>query len=591
VRVACARGYAAPASASSLRCGVAALLLIAVGSGCADSRNPSPDRVVLVTIDTLRADRVGCYGDARARTPALDTLAAGGVRFEAAISPAPITLPAHASLMTALDPPRHAVRHNSLHRLGDAVPTLAESLRAQGFATGAFVGSVVLAQRYGLARGFDVYDVGAMERASSQTAGYAERPADKVVDAALAWVAKAPPRFFLWLHLYDPHAAYDPPAGFAAAFASDPYRGEIAFADHQVGRLLDAVRARFGADGLLVVATSDHGESLGEHGELRHSYGIYDATQRVPLILSGGGLPAGRVVAEPVRLVDVAPTLLAAVGAPPLPGVDGSALQPLLSGGADGERVAYVETFATRYDYGWSALQGLRSARFKYIRAPRPELYDLRADPGEQRDLAARMPEVVSELDAALTQRLAAPAAVAEDVALPESERARLRALGYVAPDPAGVDLAQPISGPDPKDEIGLLKRLHRAERLALLGRHADAYATLRDLEDPAPAVAGLRATLALKAGDAAAAERDARTAATKEPRRADLRLVLGNALEAQGRDADARGAYEEATRLDAESVEAWRGVERTALRLRDAAGAERAHAAAEALAAPGAAP
>jgi arylsulfatase A-like enzyme len=564
--------------------GVGIAALCAAASGCGEARNPAPERVVLVTIDTLRADRVGCYGDAHARTPTLDALAASGVRFEHAISPAPLTLPAHASLLTGLDPPRHAVRHNSIHRLSDSVPTLAEALRERGYATAAFVGSAVLARRYGLARGFDVYDEHA-QRSSSQTVGYAERPADRVVDAAEAWLTAAPPRFFLWLHLYDPHAAYAPPAGFAAAFPNDPYRGEIAFADYQVGRLLAALRGRFGAEGLLVVATSDHGESLGEHRELRHSYGIYDATQRVPLILSGVGISPGRIVEAQVRLVDVAPTLLAAAGAPPLADIDGRALQPLLAGGGDGERLAYVETFATRYDYGWSALQGLRSGGYKYIRAPRPELYDLRADPAERTDLAAQQPELARSLDATLGELLARPSRAPEAVALPPAERERLRSLGYVAPEPDPAAEAAPFSGPDPKDEIGLLARLNRAESLAVLERYAEALALLRGLEDPPPAVAGLRASFALRTGDYAAAERDARSAALREPRRPDFQLLLGNALEAQAQHAAARSAYEEAARLDPENREAWLSVERTALRAGDAAAAERARSAAAALA------
>jgi arylsulfatase A-like enzyme len=336
-------------------------------------------------------------------------MAAQGVRFETAISPAPLTLPSHASLMTGLDPPRHGVRHNSIHRLAAGVPTLAEHMRAHGMATAAFVGALVLDRRFGLDRGFDVYD-DRMERRSARFSGYAERPADHVVDAAVAWLERAPQRFFLWVHLYDPHVEHQPPPGFAAAFARRPYLGEIAFADQQTGRLVRAVRDRFGDEGLLVAITSDHGESLGEHGEPTHAYTVYDATQRVPLILLGTGLPAGRVVATPVRLLDVAPTLLATVGARALDS-DGRDLRPLWEApDAGGDPpAAYVETLATHLDYGWSPLVGLRTERFKYIRAPRPELYDLAADPGELHDLADRDPERVRRLDAALERRLASP--------------------------------------------------------------------------------------------------------------------------------------------------------------------------------------
>jgi arylsulfatase A-like enzyme len=567
---------------------------MAAAASCSKPAIPAADRLVLVTIDTLRADRVGCYGDAHARTPVMDTLAAQGVRFEAAISPAPLTLPSHASILTALDPPHHAVRHNSTHRLPEGVPTLASALHDAGYATAAFVGSVVLAQRYGLSRGFDVYDDMHMERTSSQTSGYAERPANHVVDAVEQWLANAPPRFFLWVHFYDPHAAYTPPAGFQAAFAHDPYRGEIAFADYQLGRLLELVRKRGhgnplagGGDASLFVAvTSDHGESLGEHEERRHSYGVYDATQRVPLILAGPGMPAGQVVRAPVRLVDVPPTLLVAAGLPPWPDADGRPLQPLVAGDEREVRDAYVETLATHFDYGWSALQGLRSDRYKYIRAPRPELYDVSADPGEKDDLAAKLPEVARELDERHAARLARPGPAVEAVTLDAKERALLGSLGYVAPEATPELLAaDPFSGPDPKDEIGLLARMAEAERASLLG-HADAALdALRDLEDPPPAVAALRAQLALKAGDPAQAERDIRGAIAREPRRADLRLVLGNALEAQGDAASARAAYEEAARIEPENRTAWQGIARMSQLGGDAEAAARARANADALA------
>jgi arylsulfatase A-like enzyme len=582
-----ARFAASLGSASKLLRGVALLLCAALGSGCAEARKAPPDRVVLVTIDTLRADRVGAYGDARARTPVLDTLAAHGVRFETAISPAPLTLPAHASLLTALDPPRHAVRHNSIHRLDDGIPTLASALSEAGFATAAFLGAVVLERRYGLARGFDLYDDQQMDRQSSQTVGYAERSAEHVVDAALRWLETAPPRFFVWVHFYDPHAAYAPPSGFAMAFARDPYRGEIAFADFQLGRLLDALRARFGAEGLLVAVTSDHGESLGEHGEPRHSYGVYDATQRVPLILHGVGMPAGRVVETPVRLVDLAPTLLEAVGLPALPDADGRPLQPLIAGRAQEPRPAYVETFATRYDYGWSALQGLRTERYKYIRAPRPELYDLQQDPGERNDLAAGLPEVAGELEARLAAALARPGPTPARVTLDPAAQEQLRALGYVAPETSPeIEAQDPLAGPDPKDAIVLLQRLAEVERLTLLERPAEALALLRDLPDPPTAVVALRAATAFKAGDLELAQRDARRAIEREPRRLDVRLLLASAVETQAGAASAREAWEAAARLDPRSHTAWQGIARALEQQGDAPGAARARARAEALAA-----
>jgi len=514
--------------------------------------------VVLVTIDTLRADHVGCYGAADAHTPSLDTIADEGVRFAVAVSPAPLTLPAHASLMTALDPPDHGVRHNAIQRLGDGIPTLAEHLRAAGYATAAFVGSLVLDERFGLGRGFDVYG-DAMAGRVSANVGFAERPADRVVDAALDWLERAPERFFLWVHFYDPHASYAPPPGFASAFASRPYAGEIAFADSQLGRLMGEIRARWPAGGTLLAATSDHGESLGEHGEATHSYTIYDATQLVPLLVSGPGVPRGRVVASPVRLVDVGPTLLALAGAAPLPDVAGRDLWPLIGGQEEGERVAYLETLATRLDYGWSPLLGLRTARFKYIRAPRPELYDLRDDPAERRDLAAAEPEVTARLDRLLTQRLAASAAPRADarlvVGLGDDERAQLRSLGYAVPD--GAAAAAPsaaVGGPDPKDEIAVLQQVREAQRDADEGRLSEALERLAGVEDGGTATAAMRAAIAVATGDYALAERDARFVLGREPDRSDVLIILGRALAGQGRLLEAGAAFEAAVLIDPRS-------------------------------------
>jgi len=267
-------------------------LLLAVAL-LANACSRGPERVLLVTIDTLRADRLGCYGREGAQTPTLDGIAAEGVRFETAISPAPVTLPSHASLMTALDPPSHGVRYNSIFRLEEGFPTLAEGMRTAGFKTAAFVGAMVLERDFGLARGFDSYDDQMPPRWGMGRAQRAERSADAVVDEAIAWLEKAPDRFFLCVHLFDPHAKYEPPPDFARAFPDDPYAGEIAFVDAELGRLLKHLNQRWPDQRTLVVATSDHGESLFDHDEPTHSYGIYDSTQRVPLLMQGPGLGVG----------------------------------------------------------------------------------------------------------------------------------------------------------------------------------------------------------------------------------------------------------------------------------------------------------
>jgi arylsulfatase A-like enzyme/thioredoxin-like negative regulator of GroEL len=531
-------------SPSRVRPGLAVLLL-AGGLACGGAPEPPPERIVLVTIDTLRADHLGCYGAQRAHTPHLDAIAEAGVRFAVALSPAPLTLPAHASLMTGLDPPGHGVRHNSLFRLGAELPTLAEGLREAGYATAAVVGALVLERRFGLARGFDHYDdrIGGARR--SAPTGFAERSADRVVDAALAWLADAPSRFFLWVHFYDPHMTHDPPPGFAAAFADSPYDGEIAFVDAELGRLLGAIAQRFGEDGLLLVATADHGESLGEHGEITHSYTIYEATQRVPLLMRGPGVPAGAVVDAPVSLVDVAPTVLALARAEPLPGARGHDLGPLLRGDSAAPRTLYMETVATQLDFRWSPLLAVRAGSHKYIRAPRPELYDLERDPAETRNLAPAEPEHVARLDAELERHLAQASATPETTDLSPADRARLRSLGYVVPDEAPpLSALGVVGGADPKDRIGgvagVLVELAYAQRELADDDPEAALARLNALGDAGASVSSQRAVASLASGDAAAAEREARRVLTSQPARTDMRVLLARALLAQGCEAQA---------------------------------------------------
>jgi arylsulfatase A-like enzyme/Tfp pilus assembly protein PilF len=552
-------------------------LLVAAGLGGAGCPAPVVERVVLVSIDTLRADHVGCYGADFARTPTLDRLAAEGVRFAAAISPAPLTLPAHTTLLTGIDPPLHGVRHNSIFRLSREIPTLAERMQKAGFATAAFVGAFVLEARYGLARGFDLYDDRMAARPSSDQVGYAERPANHVVDAASAWIEGAPRRFLLWVHFYDPHLAHSPPAGFAAAFAERPYDGEIAFVDAQIARLLAALERRFGSEGVLVVVTSDHGESLGEHGEPSHSYGLYDATQRVPLILRGPGLPAGRVVESQVRLQDVAPTLLARVGAEPLPGATGLSLEPLWRGReAEAERVAYAETLATRLDHGWSPLFAVRTGRFKYVRAPRPELFDLRHDPRETRNLAESEPARLEELSHLLDQHLDGSRPVRADIQASPEETALLERLGYVVPSASAL-AGDPtrVEGPDPKERLGLLKLINGAGHAFQEGRAGEFLAELDATGEKGAIARSLMAIAAHWAGDPVRGEREIRAALDANPGRADFLVILGQALEAQGRDAEARAAYEQARARQPAGAMPYLGLGRLAERAGELAAAE----------------
>lgn len=476
---------------------VLALLALACGRDPAPPVAPSvpaPARpsVLLVTIDTLRADRVGCYGRAGAGTAALDRLAAEGTRFERARTAVPITLPAHASILTGLYPMHHGVHDNGIATLGPAARSVVESFHTAGYSCAAFVSAFVLSRRFGLDQGFAVYDE---VRAQYALSGLVEeRPADQTVDAALAWLATAQEPFFLWVHLFDPHQPYRPPPPFAERFAADPYQGEIAFADAELARLLGAARTRAG-ERLLVAATADHGEGLGEHGERTHSAFLYDSTLRVPLILSGPGVPVGEVVAEPVLTIDIAPTLLSLAGLPPLGGIDGVPLEPLFAAQSI-ERAApqFFETYWGFLNQGWSPLLAVSDGRRKLIDAPRPELYDLIDDAGESDN------RFVTDDAAALTMRRAVRTfwqrrrSLSEERKLTAEERRTLDQMGYLGDADGGRGLPLPDAAMlDPKDHIAVLDLQN--EVLSLLSRYDAGQPADKALLDQALALveAGLR--------------------------------------------------------------------------------------------------
>ena len=408
-----------------------------------------PPSVLLITIDTLRADRVGAYGDLKARTPALDALARQGVVFERAYTSAPITLPAHVSIMTGLLPPAHGVRGNGAFALGPTVPTLAEVLKASGRRTAAFVGGFPLSRRFGLSRGFDEYD-DAMSKAGGVNYDFAERRARDVVDSATRWMSANPGPVFVWVHLFDPHAPYDPPPEFRT---DDPYRDEIASADAAVATLMSAWDARGGRG--IVVATSDHGEAFGEHGEWSHSLFVYDTTLHVPLLVRAPGFEAGKRAAVSVGLTDIAATVLAAAGvkAGSLPG---SSLAGALAPGAR-DRALYAETLAPRLDFGWSDLRSIREDGFKWIRAPKAELYAVGVDTAEEKNLFAEDSSRGRVLDTALSKTLTATGERSASRSPDAESVERLRSLGYVQ-GPGGKG-----SGADPKDRVEVARKIASA--------------------------------------------------------------------------------------------------------------------------------
>jgi arylsulfatase A-like enzyme/Tfp pilus assembly protein PilF len=412
--------------------------------------------VLLVTIDTLRADHVGCYGAKDAETPALDALAARGVRFATAVAHVPLTGPSHASLLTGRTPLGHGMRDNGSFALPPTIPTLAEAFRAAGYRTAAFVSGFPLDRRFGLARGFDVYDDRLPHGNDPRRAPYVERPADQTTRAALAWLrAAGPGPWFAWVHYFDPHAPYEPPADLAARFAAHPYDGEIAFADREVGELLRGVGADRPGAPTLILVTADHGESLGEHGEDTHGVFVYDSTLRVPFLLAGPGI-AARVSPVVARGIDVAPTLLDLAGLPVLSGAEGRSLRPAARGRAMEDAPAYAESLFARLNLGWAELHAWRTARFKLIEAPAPELYALDDDAAESRNVAVERRDVADGLRRGLRAALAErppEAPLAKNAEAAE----RLRSLGYLGGSaPAGSSLR------DPKEAIGLLRRMER---------------------------------------------------------------------------------------------------------------------------------
>lgn len=475
-----------------------------VGRGC---------NVLLVTLDTTRADRLGCYGYTAAETPNLDRLAAEGVRFERCATCVPITLPAHASIMTATYPFHHGVRDNGKYRLHGGNVTVAELLARLGYETTAVLGSFVLNAKYGVGQGFDRYvDLASADEGVLDLHGHSnERPADEVADLAVAALdAFGDRRFFLWVHFFDPHWPYAPPEVFAERHEDD-YDGEVAFVDAELGRILNALEQRGLAGKTLVVVVGDHGEGLGQHQEDAHSFFVYETTMQVPLIVRcPERLPRGKVVRETVRTVDVMPTILEFLGesdtltAP----VHGRSMLPLMSGdGGGAAREAYGETFRPTEVFEFSPLRSLLVGEWKYIHAPTPEIYHLSDDPGETENLAADEPQRVADMRERLRDLIAdsAPPYWLADSAQPMSdeERARLESLGYVTGDAgaageAAVELKQfDPTGPDMKDHAEVVRLWSFAAAAWQAGQMEAAEQLYSQLVERVPKMMSFRTRLA----------------------------------------------------------------------------------------------
>jgi arylsulfatase A-like enzyme/Flp pilus assembly protein TadD len=493
--------------------------------------------VLLVTIDTLRADALGCYGRAGARTPWIDRLAKAGIRFTEAHAQNVVTLPSHTNILSGLYPYQHGVRDNAGYRLPDNVDTLATILKRAGYRTGAFVSAFTLDSRFGLDRGFDVYD-DRYGDPDERAFLVQERPGRETVAAALAWLRSGDGPSFAFVHLYEPHFPYAPPEPFASLYRGEPYHGEVAAADAALEPLLRPL-LEAGRDGhTLVVLTADHGESLGEHGEQSHGVFAYEATLHVPLLVFAPRLLAPRVVSSPVRHVDILPTVLDALALPAPAGLPGRSLLSIAAGDGNGGESppSYFEALSTAANRGWAPLYGILRYPLKYIDLPIPELYDLATDPREERNLAASRPEDLERLRERLLSMRAGDHGLQPGEESAEV-RERLRALGYVTA-PTSALKERYTEDDDPKRLIALDAAIDEVTARYGRGDLDGAIALCRELvaKRPMPVSLGHLSFLLREKGDLAGAIEAGRRAVAINPRDAVTAALLGGTLNDAGR-------------------------------------------------------
>jgi arylsulfatase A-like enzyme/tetratricopeptide (TPR) repeat protein len=504
-------------------------------------RGVDKPNVVLVTLDTTRADHLGCYGYRDAKTPNLDALARAGVLFEQAAAVAPLTLPAHSSILTGMYPTYHGVRVNGNTALGQAQTTIAEALSEKGYRTAAFIAAFVLDGRWGLNQGFETYDDHFdMKKYKHLDLAGVQRPGNEVMDAALGWLEthqQGP--FFAWIHLYDPHSPYAPPEPFASEFGGHGpaglYDGEIAFADAQVGRLVSWLRGSGLDRKTALVVMGDHGEGLGSHGEGTHGYFVYDYAMHVPLLIAAPFEDlAGVRVGSQVSAVDVFPTVLDLCGLEAPARVHGRSLVPLmLRPGTEVEGFAYGESMTPNLQFGWSPLHSLRTGHYKLIEAPRPELYDLSIDKDETTNVLASHPDVAEQLKQRLEQLMAETSRGApepEAANLDKETLESLAALGYI-----GAPVGPKTSAPgkplaDPKDKLGPFSTVQRAGELIVEDKYAEAAEALE-------------------------------SALREEPEMPQARLMLGTSYSELGRTGEAKAQFDLVLKDDPKSVQALIGL------------------------------
>ncbi len=464
------------------------LLLRPKGTGFADLRRNRDFNVILITLDTTRADRLGCYGFNAIDTPTLDMFAARGIRFDKCYSSTPLTLPAHTTIMTGTLPPFHGVRDNGGFIVPPGIKTIAELFKDKGYDTSAFVAAYVLDSKWGLNQGFDTYfdnfDLSKFEKVSL---GTVQRPANDVLDQALPWLeAHKDKKFFTWIHLYDPHTPYEPPAPFDKRYAAHPYLGEIAFVDSQLARLWDFLDKNRLVDGSFLVVAGDHGESLGEHEEGAHGFFVYQAAIHVPLIfVTPFRRLEGRSSARVSSLADVMPTVCDMAGLAAPDQVQGESLVPAFEGrGEKKVPYAYSETYYPRFHYGWSELRAVQDERYKLILAPVPELYDVVKDPAEEKNLVYLEKEAYARMTAEAERFIERSGKDGYEVDMgkvDEETREKLAALGYIGSftDPSKLK-GRKLD--NPREKIGVFNELSRAREMGMSGQAEEGIAIIKGI-------------------------------------------------------------------------------------------------------------
>jgi arylsulfatase A-like enzyme len=539
------------------------LLVLLAGCGTSPSRPPN---ILLVTLDTTRADMIGAFGNKDVQTPTLDRLAAGGARFERAYTVTPLTIPAHSSIMTGLWPPRHGVRDNGDFFLSDDAHTLAETLRDGGYRTMASVGAEVTSHHWGFSQGFDAFYDDMGEQDTDGNRWRVERTADKVVADAESWFDQRPADdtrpWFAWVHFFDAHHPYEPPEPYASLFPTRPYLGEISFVDSQLGALLAHLKEKGQLDNTWIVATGDHGEGLGSHGEQMHGVLLYDATTHIPIIIKPPEDRPAKVVSTPVSLVDLMPTILAAAHVPAPTGLDGIDLTPLVlgDGAGDAARTVYAESLYAFHHYGWAQQKALVTNDRKLIDSTTPEVY-ARGDDDEKHDLAPTDAAGLADLEQKLDtlEKGMGPAAVTAQPAAMSAERtAQLEALGYLTADAGAA--ADATGLPDPVKHLPSLKRLETARQAMREGRLDDAKTAAQAVIKEEPELTEAKMVLANVLGHqgdpagayAIVAEEDAKRPGSQ------TKMLMGAFLMAQGKLPEAIVDFQAALAVDPYLEGAW---------------------------------